>query len=147
VRAVLKRELGAWADDVAGDPGECARAGPRQVAGKAELTGGSHDAARESGRAAKRFSELTRRAREAEREKGTWARATGADRAAPLGRGRGGGGPRGGGGEETVVDRWSPPIRRRGARAAPLGWTGSVWADLRFSIFLEFLIAFLFYFL
>jgi hypothetical protein len=77
VRAVLKRELGAWADDVAGDPGECARAGPRQVAGKAELTGGSHDAARESGRAAKRFSELTRRAREAEREKGAWARAVG----------------------------------------------------------------------
>jgi hypothetical protein len=52
---------------------------------------GSHGAARESGRTAKRFSELTRRAREAEREKGARARATGADRATPLGRVRGGG--------------------------------------------------------
>jgi hypothetical protein len=34
-----------------------------------------------------------------------------------------------------------------GAHAAPLGWTGSVWAELGFSIFLEFLIAFLFHFL
>jgi hypothetical protein len=93
---------------------------------------GSHGAARENVRAVKQFSELTRRAREAEREKGARARATGADRAAPLGRAKGGGGARG----ETAADRCSP-----------LGWTGPVWAELRFSIFLEFLITFLFYFL
>jgi hypothetical protein len=51
---------------------------------------GSHGAARENGRVAKRFSELTRRAREAERERGARARETSADRAAPLGRGKGG---------------------------------------------------------
>jgi hypothetical protein len=38
------------------------------------------------------FSVLTRQAREAERERGTRARETGADRVAPLDRGRGGGG-------------------------------------------------------
>jgi hypothetical protein len=31
-----------------------------------------------------------------------------------------------------------------GARAAPLGWARPVWAELIFSIFLEFLVAFLF---
>jgi hypothetical protein len=66
------------------------------------------------------------------------ARATGADRAAPLGKGRGGGGTRGG--------RNCCLSGGVGARAAPLGWTGPIWAELRFSIFLEFLIAFLFYF-
>jgi hypothetical protein len=40
-------------------------------------------------------STLTRRAREVDRERGAWARATGADRAAPLGRGRRGGSARG----------------------------------------------------
>jgi hypothetical protein len=92
VRAVLKRELGCGRVTWPGIPAnvrECARAGPRWVAGKAELTGGSHVTTRESGRAAKRFSKLTRRAHEAEREKGARARATGTDRAAPLGRGRG----------------------------------------------------------
>jgi hypothetical protein len=92
VRVVLERELGCGRATWPGIPAsvrECARAGPRRVAGKAKLTGRSQGAARESGGAAKRFSELTRWAREAEREKG--ARATGADRAAPLGRGRGGG--------------------------------------------------------
>jgi hypothetical protein len=34
-----------------------------------------------------------------------------------------------------------------GARAALLGWIRPVWAALGFSIFLEFLIAFLFLFL
>jgi hypothetical protein len=52
---------------------------------------GSHGAARESEHATKRFSELTRWAREAESERGARARERGADRAAPLGRGRGGG--------------------------------------------------------
>jgi hypothetical protein len=51
---------------------------------------GSHSAARGNGHAGKRFSALTRWAREAERERSARARETGADRAAPLGRGRGG---------------------------------------------------------
>jgi hypothetical protein len=38
----------------------------------------------------KRFSALMRWAREAERERSAWAREIGVDRAAPLGRGRGG---------------------------------------------------------
>jgi hypothetical protein len=39
-------------------------------------------------------------------------------------------------------------VRATGADSpAPLGWTGPVWAALGFSIFLEFLIAFLFLFL
>jgi hypothetical protein len=69
---------------------KCARAGPRRGAGKAELTGGSHGAARGNGCAGKQFGVLTRLAREAERERSTQARETGDDRAAPLGRGRGG---------------------------------------------------------
>jgi hypothetical protein len=100
---------------------------------------GSHGVPRENGHAVKWFSELTRRAREAERKRSTRARATGADRAAPSGREREGGGTRG----EKL-----PPVRRHGrVRGAPLGWTGPVWAALVFSIFLEFLIAFLFLFL
>jgi hypothetical protein len=50
VQAVLKRGLGC----VGGRRGRgsrraCVRAGPWRVAGKAKLTGGSHDAARGSG--------------------------------------------------------------------------------------------------
>ena len=97
---------------------DCARAGPRRVAGKAELTGGSHGAARENGHATKRFSELTRRAREAERQKGARARATGADRGAPQGRGRGGGGARG---EKLPLTGGAHLSGGAGARAAPLG--------------------------
>ena len=40
--AVLKKELGAWAGNVAEDSGdvrECARAGPRRGVGKVELIG------------------------------------------------------------------------------------------------------------
>jgi hypothetical protein len=50
VRVVLKKELGAWAGDVAEDSSdmrECARAGPRWGEGKAELTGGAQGTARE----------------------------------------------------------------------------------------------------
>jgi hypothetical protein len=89
VWAELKRELGCvgrrrgW-----GSRRACA--GPRWFTGKAELTGRFHGVARGSGHG-ERLDALTRRAREAERERGTRARATGADRAAPLGRGRGGG--------------------------------------------------------
>jgi hypothetical protein len=37
---------------------------------------------------------------------------------------------------ETAADWSSPPVRRRGrASAAPLGWTGPVWAE---SVFLFF---------
>jgi hypothetical protein len=63
--------------------------GPRRFAGKAELTGRPHGAERGSGGAEKWFIVLTGRARVAEREKGDRARATIADRPAPLGRERG----------------------------------------------------------
>jgi hypothetical protein len=149
----------------------CVRAGPRRFAGKAELTGRSHGAARESGRTWKRLIALTIQAREAEIERG--ARATGADTLAPTGqregereRERGGGGgnkmplsggahlaggrrrPRGGGGgaKQTAAIRWSPPVRRAGSRAVPLGWTGSVWAEMVF-LFPGNSIVFPFYFL
>jgi hypothetical protein len=68
VRVVLKRELGAWAGNVAGDPGERARVRACwSTAGRGEggTDRGSHDAARENGRTTKWFGELTRRAREA----------------------------------------------------------------------------------
>jgi hypothetical protein len=42
------------------------------------------------------------------------------------------------------ADRWGAPVRG-GARGA--GPVGLVWAEMRFSIFLEFLMPFLFYFL
>jgi hypothetical protein len=95
----------------------CVRAaGPRWVAGKAELTAGTHGVARESGCAAKRFSELTRRAHEAESERG-----------AGEGKGRRQSGPTG------HRERGKPPLtggahlsEGAGARLAPLGWTGPV---------------------
>jgi hypothetical protein len=124
----------------------CVRACCWSTAGRGEggADRGSHCAARGNGRAGKRFGALTRRAREAERDRGTRARATGADKAAPLGRGRGRGGTR----------RGKPPLTGgahlsggAGARVAPLGWNGPVWAEMVFSFSREFLIAFLFYFL
>jgi hypothetical protein len=65
-------------------------AGPRRVAGKADLTGGVPRRSEIERRATKLFSKLTRWAREAERERGARARETSVDRAGPLGRGRGG---------------------------------------------------------
>jgi hypothetical protein len=121
----------------------CVRAGPRRFVGE----GGADWAVPrrsegESGRAAKRFSVLIGRACEADRKKGVRARASGADRTAPLGRGRGGGSARG---EKTAAERWNPLIRRHG-RVAWLGRAGPVWAELVFSFSREFLIAFLFIF-
>jgi hypothetical protein len=142
-----KGSWGAWVGDVAEHPGEraCVRStGPWQVAGMAELTGGSHDTARGRGRAGKQFGALTRRAREAEWGRGAQARESGADRAAPLGRGRGGARGEGGGLPLTDGAHLSGDA---GARAAQLGWTGPVWAEMVFSFSREFLIAFLFYFL
>jgi hypothetical protein len=60
----------------------CVHAGPRRLAGKAELTGWSHGAVRESGCAGKWLSALMRRAHEAKTErgragKGDWRRHTG----------------------------------------------------------------------
>jgi hypothetical protein len=55
-------------------------------------------------------------------------------------------GGRGHAGARTIADRWAPPVRRRGrARGARPTWAS--WAELGFSIFLEFLVAFRFYFL
>jgi hypothetical protein len=121
VRAVLKRELGCMGGRRGrGSRRACMRAaGPRRVAGKAELTGRSHGAA--SGRAGargKRLGALMKQACEAERERGAWARETGADRAAPLGRGRGEGRAL----RETAADRWSPPVRRRRRVGARPRW-------------------------
>jgi hypothetical protein len=85
-----KGSWGAWAGDVAEDvdvrvcwstavrgEGRADRAVPRRSEG-------------ERGRTAKRFIVLTGWAREAEMEKGARARAIGADRTVPLGKGRGG---------------------------------------------------------
>jgi hypothetical protein len=69
---------------------ECTRAGPWWDVGKAELTGGSHGTARGNGCAGKTVQRADKGAREAERERSTRVRATGADRVAPLARGRGG---------------------------------------------------------
>jgi hypothetical protein len=51
VRAVLKKELGVRGRATWPGISVCVRAGPWRVAGKAELTRGSHDAARGNGRA------------------------------------------------------------------------------------------------
>jgi hypothetical protein len=112
VQAVLKRELGAWASDVAGDPGERARVRTcwsTMGRGEGGADRASHGVARESRRAVKRVSELTRQALRGREEEGCagegdWCRESG-----PTGqrerRGHAGG---------TAADRWSPPVRRHG---------------------------------
>jgi hypothetical protein len=70
---------------------------------------------------------LTRRAREEERARGARARKTGTDRAAPLGRGRGG---RGAHEEKPPLIAEAHLSGGAGAREAPLGWTGPVWAKM-----------------
>jgi hypothetical protein len=90
----------------------------------------------------KRLIALTRRAREAETEmghtgEGDWHGHTGPTGQREWGKERAG--------EQTAADRWSPCVRRRGrARTAPLGWTGSAWAESGFSFFSEFIIVFIF---
>jgi hypothetical protein len=73
-RAVLKKELRACAGDVAEDSGdvhECALAGPRWGAGKAELTGGpTAQRERESEREGATARCLAKWAHKAEREEG-----------------------------------------------------------------------------
>jgi hypothetical protein len=64
----------------------------------------------------KQLSTLIRRARKAERERGAQARATGVDRAAPLGRERGGGGAL----RETAIDSGTHLSGAKGARARSL---------------------------
>jgi hypothetical protein len=98
---------------------------------------------RESGRAGATTRCLAKRAREAEREErregeDNWRRQPG-----PTGQ-REGESKRAG--EETVVDRWRPPVRRH-RRATPTGLDGPAWAALAFSFSLDFLIAFPFLFL
>jgi hypothetical protein len=92
VRAVLKKELGAWAGVVAGDLSVRARVHACwSTVGRGEGgadKGGPTTQREETGALRKQFSELTRRAREVERERSARARATGTDRAAPPGRGR-----------------------------------------------------------
>jgi hypothetical protein len=73
-RAVLKKELGVWAGDVAEDPSERARVRARWStagAGKAELTGGpTAQRERDSGREGAIARCLVKRAHETEREEG-----------------------------------------------------------------------------
>jgi hypothetical protein len=93
VRAVLKRDLGVHGQTTWPRISACVRAGPRQFAGKAELTERPHDAARGS-----RRTEGTVRC---------------ADEMGPRGRDRGGARGR-------VVDRHQqlgPTEEREGARA------------------------------
>jgi hypothetical protein len=147
VRAVLKKRAGVrgqatW-PGISACVRECARAGPRRDARKAELTGGFHSTARGNGHAGETVQhadEAGPRGREGEVRAGNWLRQSGPTGQRERGRRhelRG-----------NVANRWSPPVRRRRrVRVAPLGWTGPVWAALGFSIFLEFLIAFLFLFL
>jgi hypothetical protein len=124
---------------------ECARAGPRQGAGKAELTGGSHGAARGNGRAGEtvqRADEVSPRGREGEERagEGNWHRHHGTTGQRERGRRHGL--------RETPLTGGSHLSGGAGARPRfRWGLDGPVWDALGFSIFLEFLIAFLFLFL
>jgi hypothetical protein len=61
IGGAIRRELGAWARVVAEKPGdmpECAHAGPRRRAERAELTGLAHGAEREKrGRSGQRLND------------------------------------------------------------------------------------------
>jgi hypothetical protein len=105
---------------------------------------GSHGAARGNGSAGEtvqRDDKAGPRGREGEESvgEGNWRRQHGPTGQRERGRRRG---LRG-----NAANRWSPPVRRRGRARGPAGLDGPVWAALGFSIFLEFLIAFLFLFL
>jgi hypothetical protein len=124
-RAVLKKELGAWASDVAEDSGERVRVRAcwsTTGAGKAKLTWASQGAARESGRARATARCLAKRAHKAEREEGREGGGNWHRQPSPTGQ-RKGESERAGKG--TAADRWRPPVRRRGRASA---WPG--WAEL-----------------
>jgi hypothetical protein len=120
VRAVLKREPGC----VGGRRGRGSRracvhaAGPRRVAGKAELTGGvprrsereqAHD------KTVQRADKTGPRGREGKGRagEGNWGRQSGPTGQRERGRGHAL--------RETAADRWSPPVRRRGRARGPTG--------------------------
>ena len=121
----IRRGLGAWAGVVAEKPGdvrECACAGPRRCAERAELTGLAHDAEREKGMRGGNGSALANWAHKTKREierESERAKETGADRLAPLGSERERESARG----RTAADKRCPPVRRRG-RATWLGLVG-----------------------
>ena len=81
----IRRELGVWAGIMAEKPGdvhECARAGPRRRAERAEL---AHDAKREK-RDARGNGSTTGDPGPRDRERGSaWAKETRADRLVPPG--------------------------------------------------------------
>jgi hypothetical protein len=88
---MLKKGLGVWAGDVAEDSGDvrdCARAGPRRGARKAELTGEAHGAARERASARGNGSASGRAGPQSREGRGARAKGTDADSLAPLGRER-----------------------------------------------------------
>jgi hypothetical protein len=68
----------------------------------------------------------------------------GADSSGPQGR------ERGRGRAQACADRRGPPVRHRGRASAGAharaGLSGPTWAEMAFSIFLEFLLSFLFIF-
>jgi hypothetical protein len=142
-----KRSWGAWASDVAGDLSVRARVRAcwsTTGRGEGRVDRGSHGAARENGRAGEtvqRTDEAVPRGREGKEcaGEGPWRRQSGPTRQRERGRRRE---LRG-----NAADRWSPPVRRHGHARSLAGLDGPVWAALTFSIFLEFLIAFLFLFL
>jgi hypothetical protein len=110
-------------------------------AGRAELTGEAHDIEREERRARATARRLAKRVRKAKREEGVrakksapiaWPHWAASEREREESAGQSG------------ADRRDPPVRG-GRHAARPG--GLVWAELAFSISLEFLIAFLFPFL
>jgi hypothetical protein len=140
-----KGSWGAWTGVMAensGDVRECARAGPRRAReGRADWGGPRHREG-EGKRTGQRLGDWRTGPARQRGKRGTRAKGTYADSLAPLGsereRERGGCGavlaPTGG-------VRLSGVIRARArARAA-----GLVWAELAFSFFLNFLIAFYFF--
>jgi hypothetical protein len=133
----IRRGLGAWAGVVAEKPGdmcECACAGPRRRAERAELTGLAHDTEREKGTHESNGSALANQAHETEREGERAGEVTGADRAAPLGSERERKGAHEGEPPLTGGVRMSGGAGVRARGLAGLNWAG--WAAFSFSFFL-----------
>jgi hypothetical protein len=121
----------------------CVRAGPWRFVGKAKLAGRPHGATRENGRVEEtihRVNEMGPQGRDGRGacgRAGDWRRQPGTTRQRE--------GEESTRGKETTTDRWSQ--LSSGARAALLGWTRPVWAEIGFLFFHEISIAFSCYFL
>jgi hypothetical protein len=119
----------------------CVRAGPRRLAGKAELSGQSHGAVRESGCAGKWLIALMRRAHEAKTERGRAGKGGRRRHTGPTGQREG----ERAGGKKLSLTGGVHLLRSAGMRAwlrwAGLGRFGLKWG---FSFSREFLLSFLF---